>query len=328
MRLALLAGCLAVLTLPYATGLFFDGGITISTAALANALVAKTLIVGKLAAFGGLAALASSNRGRSSSSHHYRRPSYRHHRRRRSPLFFDGGATIAIGAGLANALVLKGLVAAKLGVAGALLASRGSSSSHRRSYSSHHRGKRSPLFFDGGATITIGAGLANAVVLKGLIAAKLGALGAGLALASRGSSSSHRRSYSSHHRRSAEVDADLVAPLLENSFLGMIEEDTLGCFERLFCEMGADPVNYQDEVSVAMSAAVKTSSEMEFSSPAATEVGAKLNRAMSYADVMAVSGQAKEDLCETVYNQCQWSGKAMKKIIAEVDKQDNSINSI
>merc|ERR1711962_700625 len=175
MRLALLAGCLAVLTLPYATGLFFDGGITISTADLANALVAKTLIVGKLAAVGGLAALASSNRGRSSSSHHYRRPSYRHHRRRRSPLFFDGGATITIGAGLANALVLKGLVAAKLGVAGALLASRGSSSSHRRSYSSHHRGKRSPLFFDGGATLTIStAALANALVAKGLIAAKLG----------------------------------------------------------------------------------------------------------------------------------------------------------
>ena len=60
------------------------------------------------------------------------------------PLFFDGGATLTIStAALANALVAKGLIAAKLGIVGGLLASRGSNSSHRRSYSGHHRGKRS-----------------------------------------------------------------------------------------------------------------------------------------------------------------------------------------
>merc|ERR1719495_2421043 len=172
MRLALLTGCLAVLTLPYASGLFFTGGATITVGAgLANALVLKGLLAAKLGLVGGLLAASRSS---SSTSHH--RPSYKHHRGKRSPLFFDGGATLTIStAALANALVAKALIlkGAAVGAGiGAALRGRGSSrrSSHRPSYSKHHRGKRSPLFFDGGATLTIStAALANALVAKALI---------------------------------------------------------------------------------------------------------------------------------------------------------------
>jgi len=297
--------------------LFFDGGATITIGAgLANALVLKGLLVGKAAVVGGL--LAAGSRGRSRSSSH-------HHRGKRSPLFFDGGATVTVGAGLANALVLKGLLVGKAAVVGGLLAAGSRGSSRTSSY--HHRRRRSPLFFDGGATVTIGAaGLANALVLKGLIAAKVAVLGGALALASRGSRSSHSRH---HGKRSAEYEPEITA-LLENTFLGMVEEENIGCFERLFCEMGADPASYQDNVSVSMAAAVKASSDMQFNSPVAADAAAKLNEAMTYPKVM--TGQSKVVYsCEAAYNQCQWSGKAMKAAIAQVEKYEElglAINAV
>lgn len=149
-------------------------------------------------------------------------------------------------------------------------------------------------------------------------------------MAGRGSSSTRR---SHHGKRSAEIEPEIeseVTALLENTFLGMIEEKNIGCFERLFCEMSADPASYQDEVSVAMATAVKATSTMQFNSPAAAQAAARLNQALTYPEVMA--GQSKVVYtCEAVYNQCQWSGKAMKSAIADVEKFEElglSINSV
>ena len=79
MRLGI-ASCLALAALPMmASGLFFDGGLTVA-AGTANAAVLGGLLAGKLAGLAG-AGLLLGGRGRSNRGHHYttsyHRPSYR-----------------------------------------------------------------------------------------------------------------------------------------------------------------------------------------------------------------------------------------------------------
>jgi len=227
-------------------------------------------LAGKLAGLAG-AGLLLGGRGRSNRGGHYSssyyRPSYRRssyrHKREADPLFFDGGLTVA--AGTANAAVLGGLLAGKLaGLAGGALlfggrgrSNRGrhySSSYYRPSYKHSYRHKREadPLFFDGG--LTVAAGTANAAVLGGLLAGKLAGLAGGaLLFGGRGRSNrgrsyyrpSYRRSY--RHKREEPIEINVTA-LLEATFLDMAEQNTAGCFQRLFCDMSADPSKYEEQL--------------------------------------------------------------------------------
>ena len=84
MKLALIF-CLSALALPFATGLFFDGGATIA-AATANTAILGVAIGTKLAGLAGGLALAGGSRGsssrRSSGRSYYRSSRYSHRGKR------------------------------------------------------------------------------------------------------------------------------------------------------------------------------------------------------------------------------------------------------
>jgi len=343
MRLGI-ASCLALAAIPMmATGLFFDGGATLA-AGTANAAVLGGLLAGKLAGLAG-AGLLLGGRGRSNRGHHYttsyHRPSYSRsyrHKREADPLFFDGGLTVA--AGTANAAVLGGLLAGKLaGLAGAglLLGGRGrsnrgrhySSSYYRPSYrrsSYRHKREADPLFFDGG--LTVAAGTANAAVLGGLLAGKLAGLAGGaLLFGGRGRSNrgrhysssyyrpSYRRSY--RHKREEPIEINVTA-LLEATFLDMAEQNTAGCFQRLFCDMSADPSKYEEQAP--MMVAARLASGVEFTNPKANEVVQMLNQAISRGESTATfkTPTARVSMCEATYNKCQWTGNQMTQAISDL----------
>ena len=84
MKLALIS-CLSALALPFATGLFFDGGATVA-AATANTAILGVAIGAKLAGLAGGLALARGSRGsssrRSSGRSYYRSSRYSHRGKR------------------------------------------------------------------------------------------------------------------------------------------------------------------------------------------------------------------------------------------------------
>ena len=107
-----------------------------------------------------------------------------------------------------------------------------------------------------------------------------------------------------------------MTQLLEAAFVGMEEQGTTGCFQRLFCDMSAEPAKYED--LQPMAAAVKIGATTRFGAPAATDVASKLNQALEYGRSM-VTYADEPNRCEAVFNQCPWSGQQMVDYIGQIE---------
>lgn len=180
-----------------------------------------------------------------------------------------------------------------------------------------------------GAAVTIGAAELSLLTF-GVIGAKVAGLAAGLLL---GRAASNRRTktyYSSrpsrtYYRRWGKRDASIdITQVLENTFVEMSEQNTAGCFQRLFCDMAADPTGYEQHVP--MMTAAQAAASMKFNNGAATEVVSGLTQAMAYGESMAVyQGEARAMLCEATYNKCPYTGSQMGFAITEVEKIENAV---
>ena len=96
----------------------------------------------------------------------------------------------------------------------------------------------------------------------------------------------------------------------------MEEQGTTGCFQRLFCDMSAEPTKFEDLQPMAV--AVKIGATTRFGAPAATEVASKLNQALEYGRSM-VTYSGEPNRCEAVFNQCPWSGQQMVDYIGQIE---------
>jgi len=197
----------------------------------------------------------------------------------------------------------------------------------------------SALFLSG---LTLAAGANAGLVALGIIGAKVAGLAIGLGIgraASRGQRGYRRyygRSYypsttttyyprvvSTYNYGKREVSED-ISQVLERTFLDMAEQNTAGCFQRLFCAMAADPTNYQQHLP--MMTAAKASATVKFGSEAATEVVAGLNKAAAYGESMAsYDSETRAALCEAVYSQCPYTGGQMDFAITQVEKIGNVV---
>ena len=115
-----------------------------------------------------------------------------------------------------------------------------------------------------------------------------------------------------------------VTQVLENTFVEMSEQNTAGCFQRLFCDMAADPTGYEEHLP--MMTAAEAAATMKFSNKAANEIVSGLNQAMAYGKSMGVyQGEARAMLCEATYDRCPYTGTQMEFAITEVEKIENAV---
>jgi len=185
------------------------------------------------------------------------------------------------------------------------------------------------LGLSGGSAVTIGATSVTAtqVALLGLtvVGAKLGFL-AGMAIGralkdarSRGRSS--KRYSRRWGKRSVEDEAEDVSMVM-NSLMNEIDDGHLdGCFQRLVCEIAAQPTEFEGNSDILKSVELSSGLEMD---QRAVSVSKRLNEALQFgADLKKVYIGA--DYCEQVFNRCFWSGKQMDFLISEYkNAQPNS----
>ena len=109
-----------------------------------------------------------------------------------------------------------------------------------------------------------------------------------------------------------------MADLLEATYITMEEQGTTGCFQRLLCEMSAQPAKYED--LAPMTIAIRAGTSMQFT-PEVTGVSSKLNQALQYGRVM-VTYAGEPNKCEAVFNQCPWSGQKMVDYIRQNEEYE------
>jgi len=167
-------------------------------------------------------------------------------------------------------------------------------------------------FIISGATTTVGAGWASLAVL-GLIGAKVAAVAGGLLLLrARG-----------RGKREAVSGVEIKAAL-ENVFSEMVEENTASCFERLMCDMAADPNSDAYSQHLPMMVSVQAASTIQLDNSEASKVVEKLNAAIAFGESIAAF-RGKGVLCEATYNKCPFTGEKMGFAIAEVEKIENAV---
>jgi len=173
-----------------------------------------------------------------------------------------------------------------------------------------------------GAAVTIGAAELTLLGL-GVFGAKIAGLAAGLVLG-RAAARRNRPSrtyYRRYGKRAASIDD--VTEALEKTFVEMSNQNTAGCFQRLFCDMAADPTGYEDHLP--MMTAAQSASSMKFNNKVATDVVSRLNQAMAYGQSMTMyQGKARALLCESYYK-CPFTGSQMGFAITEVEKIENAV---
>ena len=122
---------------------------------------------------------------------------------------------------------------------------------------------------------------------------------------------------------SIQASIDDVTDALEKTFVEMSDQNTAGCFQRLFCDMAADPTGYEDHLP--MMTAAQSASSMKFNNKVATDVVSRLNQAMAYGQSMTMyQGKARALLCESYYK-CPFTGSQMGFAITEVEKIENAV---
>ena len=104
--------------------------------------------------------------------------------------------------------------------------------------------------------------------------------------------------------------------LMNEAYSGIHQNHIVGCFERLLCDIAAQPEEFNDIRPIQDVVQV---SEYLVLNPEAKIVSSKLARSAMYGQKLRISGFGTET-CETVYNHCMWTGKTLDEIIVEYSK--------
>ena len=110
----------------------------------------------------------------------------------------------------------------------------------------------------------------------------------------------------------ADVTEAQLNEVMDGLFSDIVESRTEGCFQRILCEMSAQPAEFKQ---VAMVRGVEMSENMPLG-PRALRAAAQLRAAINMGRDFQRSAVGYE-YCEKVYNQCLWSGKQIDYIISE-----------
>merc|ERR1712055_188266 len=104
--------------------------------------------------------------------------------------------------------------------------------------------------------------------------------------------------------------------LLNEAFDGISHNHIAGCFERLLCDIAAQPKEFDDTKPIKDAVEVSESLTLN---PEATVVSAKLAQAVKYGQTLKASGFGAET-CETIYTNCPWTGRTLNEMISGYTK--------
>lgn len=105
-------------------------------------------------------------------------------------------------------------------------------------------------------------------------------------------------------------DYNAVNSMVEQVFTDISERGMEGCFERLVCDISADPHRFQT-TSLPIITSIQSSRTVQLSTQKAKAVSARLFEAMRYGQV-----QRTVRACEEAFNRCEWSGSQMDAVIS------------
>ena len=108
------------------------------------------------------------------------------------------------------------------------------------------------------------------------------------------------------------LQAPEVNTLLTEAFDGIKQHHIAGCFERLLCDISAQPREFDETRPIKDAVVVSESLVLD---PEAKIVSAKLGQAVKYGQTLKASGFGAET-CETIYTNCPWTGKTLSEMIA------------
>ena len=114
--------------------------------------------------------------------------------------------------------------------------------------------------------------------------------------------------------QAVEEDVEESMDDVMNTVFGDISEQHIdGCFQRLLCDITADPKDF--EANQPIKVAVEVSENLSLS-PEARIVSQKLLQAVQYGNQLKEGGYGAEN-CEAAFNQCPFSGQLMDQIISQ-----------
>jgi len=191
----------------------------------------------------------------------------------------------------------------------------------------------SAFFFGVALTNTAGATIAalNPTALGGL--ATIGVVGAGLAALTAAvltrpsppppaplppAPAPTRKPYKKyHHRGRRDSPAQPALPvvntadqLYDSIFADLAENDLVGCFQRLVCDIAARPAGFADNFPILEGLAVADQLEL---SPVGKTVSEQLLKAMQFGTDMEDVGH-----CEGFFSECKWTGEQMDLVIKDM----------
>jgi len=98
--------------------------------------------------------------------------------------------------------------------------------------------------------------------------------------------------------------------LYEKIFADLAEQNMVGCFQRLVCDISARPDGFADDIPILQGLALSEQLEL---SPASRTVSHQLLKAMKFGEDLREIGQ-----CEGFFSQCEWTGTQLDQIVRDM----------
>jgi len=123
------------------------------------------------------------------------------------------------------------------------------------------------------------------------------------------------RTYRKYHHRGRRDSATPVvdSQVYDAIFVDLAENKVDGCFQRLVCDIAASPVGFEHNLPILDG--VRLAGEMDLS-PVGSAVANGLLKALQFG-----SDLKNEAECEAVFNQCEWTGADMDRVIEDMRNQ-------